>query len=50
MTKQAEKRSHDRPERKPWATPAVRSMISSRRTAGGPLSPTIVESAVYGIS
>lgn len=52
MTKQTDKPSHNRRDQKPkpWATPTVRSMISSRRTAGGPLSPRFVENGIYGIS
>jgi len=50
MFQQIDKQAKDRPDRKPWTKPVVRSMISSRRTAGGPLSPRIVENGIYGIS
>lgn len=37
-------------ERKDWRTPAVRSVIPSRRTAGGPISNGFQEDAVYSLS
>jgi hypothetical protein len=36
--------------RKAWRTPAVRSVIPSRATAGGPISNGFQEDAVYSLS
>jgi hypothetical protein len=51
MTKdQSRKSAADRRERKDWNAPAVRSVIPSRATAGGPISNGLQEDAQYSIS
>ncbi|WP_156420399.1 MULTISPECIES: hypothetical protein [unclassified Sphingopyxis] len=37
-------------EHKAWRTPAIRSVIPSRATAGGPISNGLQEDAQYSIS